>query len=94
MNKYQNLTGVKVRMGLVTNHNQTTLTVRKSLSLRASLLALTLALGANVLLHSSFGMVVPDGPDATRMIVPHGPDVVPNSPDVVPDAPDASDPEW
>ena len=87
MSKDQNYIGVKVRKGLATNHNQTALKVRKGLALQGSLLALTLVLGANVLLHTSFGMVVPDGPEVTRMVVP-------DSPEVVLDAPDASDPEW
>ena len=66
----------------------TNLKVRKNETpfvLRGSLLVLTFVLGANAWLHTFRpGMVVPDGPEVTRMSVPDAPDVVP----------DASDPEW
>ena len=57
--------------------------------LRGYLLALMFTLLANLWLQPSQpGMIVPDGPDATRMVVPDAPDVVPDAPDVVPDSPE------
>lgn len=67
---------------------QVLLKVSKGIALRASILALALVLGANLWLQpSKIGMIVPDGPEATRMIVP-------DAPEIVPDGPDISDPEW
>jgi len=71
-----NQTALKVRKAgaIGINHNETTLKMRQSLGLKVSLLALTLALGANALLHTSFGMSVPDGPEVASALPASVPD--------------------
>lgn len=60
-----------------------------SLLLWVYLVTLALILATNLWMQpSQVGMVVPDGPDAIRMVVPDAPEVVPDVPDIVPDGPE------